>query len=116
MGSTHALGGVPHSARLVAGLHGREVAALAAADLLPVILLVVAVPALDLALAAALEVLLHLDLHADLVALVGVQRAPSQQHRDLDLLGPLGEAALSPVEASSVAALNLNVTGGHLMN
>ena len=42
-------------------------------------LLVVAVPALDLALAAALEVLLHLHLHADLVALVGVQRAPSQQ-------------------------------------
>ena len=36
-------------------------------------------PALDLALAAALEVLLHLHLHADLVALVGVQRAPSQQ-------------------------------------
>ena len=40
-------------------------------------LLVVAVPALDLALAAALEVLLHLDLHADLVALVRVQRTPS---------------------------------------
>ena len=38
MGSTHALGGVPHSARLVAGLHSREVAALAAADLLPVVL------------------------------------------------------------------------------
>ena len=33
---------------------------------------------------------------------------------NLDLLGPLGEAALSPVEASSVAALNLNMTGGHL--
>ena len=36
--AAHALGGVPHSARLVAGLHGGEVAALAAADLLPVIL------------------------------------------------------------------------------
>ena len=36
--SAHALGGVPHSARLVAGLHGGEVAALAAADLLTVIL------------------------------------------------------------------------------
>ena len=35
-------------------------------------------------------------------------------HRNLDLLGPLGEAALSPVEATAVAALNLNVTGGHL--
>ena len=35
-------------------------------------------------------------------------------YRNLDLLGPLGEAALSPVEASSVAALNLNMTGGHL--
>ena len=47
-------------------------------------------PALDLALAAALEVLLHLHLHADLVALVGVQRAPSQKdlkqkHRVSDL-------------------------------
>lgn len=53
-------------------------------------LLVIAVPALDLALAAALEVLLHLHLHADLVALVGVQRAPSQKdlkqkHRVSDL-------------------------------
>ena len=36
-------------------------------------------PALDLALAAALEVLLHLHLHADLVALVGVERASGQQ-------------------------------------
>ena len=35
-------------------------------------------------------------------------------YRNLDLLCPLGEAALSPVEATSVAALNLNVTGGHL--
>ena len=35
-------------------------------------------------------------------------------YRNLDLLGPLGEAALSPVEAASVAALNLNMTGGHL--
>ena len=46
-------------------------------------LLVVAVPALDLALAAALEVLLHLHLHADLVARVRVQRAPRQQHLKL---------------------------------
>ena len=35
-------------------------------------------------------------------------------YRNLDPLGPLGEAALSPVEASSIAALNLNMTGGHL--
>ena len=39
---------------------------------------------------------------------------PMFTYRNLDLLGPLGEAALSPVEASSVAALNLNMTGGHL--
>ena len=36
--AAHALGGVPDAARLVAGLHRGEVAALAAADLLPVIL------------------------------------------------------------------------------
>ena len=35
-------------------------------------------------------------------------------YRNLDLLCPLGEAALPPVEATSVAALNLNMTGGHL--
>ena len=39
---------------------------------------------------------------------------PMFTYRNLDLLGPLGEAALSPVEAASVAALNLNMTGGHL--
>ena len=36
--AAHALGGIPDAARLVAGLHRGEVAALAAADLLPVIL------------------------------------------------------------------------------
>ena len=35
-------------------------------------------------------------------------------YRNLALLGSLREAALSPVEATSVAALNLNMTGGHL--
>ena len=35
-------------------------------------------------------------------------------YRNLDLLGPLREAALSAVVATPVAALNLHVPGGHL--
>ena len=105
---------MPGPARVQAGLLGRQVSALAGAELGPERLPGRAVTGGQLAGAGALGVLLHLQTGALLGAEPRLDAAAGKDDGDEDASGTGGLAAVAVLVAAALTPLHRHVGGGHL--